>query len=312
MEIPSVSLGGRQPATAVAAMDDAMRRFGVFVVRDSALDRSLVTRALDVAGDYFSQPTATKNLDRVDTPPSLKRGYQPLGSEAQSAAAGGPAIPDLSESYCLGPVRDPRIDDEWSVPDVWPAECVGFEAAMTALRTYLDGLAARLLRLAATALGQEPGRFDELLTSPLGGLRANHYPSQRARPGAWRASAHTDYSLFSIVALDGTPGLQVRLGDEWHAVDGSRGDLVVNTGELLTLLSRGRWRSTWHRVGMAAARPDGSVPERTSITFFQYPNAESVIEGLADEHGRACNAGDYLGRKVEQLFATASPGDSPR
>jgi isopenicillin N synthase-like dioxygenase len=314
---PVISLGGADeagggPRAATARdLDRACRSVGVFAVVDHGLPADLVADAIEVSQRFFALPAAVKDRYRVECPAGVRRGYHGLGAEAQAAAAGRVTGRDRSETFCLGPLRDPAIDDPWAAADVWPDDDLPeMQAVLRRYRSAADLLARRLLRLAALVLRGDAYAFDGLVTQPLGGLRANHYPAlASALPdGTWRAGPHTDYSLFTLLASDGRPGLEILVDGEWLPADVPAGALLVNVGDVLAQVSRGGWHSPWHRVGTLTG--GGRIPARTTLAFFSYPNADAVVPGLwpGDAPG---TAGDYLREKVSLLFGEAEPRRRP-
>ena len=303
-----ISLSAADDAATGRDLDRACRSAGAFAVVDHGLPAELVADAIEVSQRFFALPAAAKDRYRVECPAGVRRGYQRLGAEAQAAAAGRVTGRDRSETFCLGPLRDPAIDDVWAVADVWPdADLPEMRVVLRRYRTAVDLLGRRLLRLAALLLRGDACAFNSLVTQPLGGLRANHYPAlTSALPdGTWRAGPHTDYSLFTLLASDGRPGLEILVDGAWLPVDVPPGALLVNVGDVLAQVSRGEWHSPWHRVGTPTG--GGQIPARTTLAFFSYPNADVVVPGLRLGGDAQATAGDYLREKVSLLFGEAEP-----
>ena len=84
--------------------------------------------------------------------------------------------------------------------------------------------------------------------------------------GKLACGAHTDYGLFTLLATDSVPGLQVFDSEtnEWIPVRPPREDMfVLNVGDLMQFWSDGAFKSTKHRVVMDGDR------ERYSMAFFE-------------------------------------------
>jgi isopenicillin N synthase-like dioxygenase len=286
------------------AIDDACRATGFFGIVDHPPAAAQRKAALSAGERFFGLPAAVKDRYRVATEPGVQRGYAGLGAEAQAAAVGDATPPDLSETFSIAPLRAPEPADRWSVPDSWPDDVLAdLRPALTAYRSTMDALGRVLLRACALALHDDALAFDHLLTRPLGGLRVNHYPAldDPPAPGQWRGGAHTDYGTLTVLATDGTAGLEIQVGGEWMPVAAPTDGFLVNVGDILAALSGGRWPSTWHRVAVPAT--EGPTPQRTSLAFFQYPNADAVIQGLA---GRDLRAGEYLEEQVGRIIAAGA------
>ncbi|OHV31542.1 MULTISPECIES: 2OG-Fe(II) oxygenase family protein [Pseudofrankia] len=332
-----IDVGGIESGNATALADVAARvdaacaTTGFFVAVGHGVDRTLTTAALTAAGDLFGSGAAVKDGLRLDCPPGVQRGYYGLGAEAQALAAAptpgpartagpaGPAHlavpsdpgdpapepPDLSETFAIGP--EPPVDaGPFTAGNIWPRHLPHFQRTWIAYRRAMELFAHRLLRVGGLVLRDDPYAFDALVTRPIGTTRANHYPALATRPetGRRRGGAHTDYGTLTILAVDGHPGLEVKVGTTWVPVTCPPNGLVVNVGDLLAVLSGARWRSAWHRVAVPAGEPP--YPARTSIAHFQFPNHDAVIDGV-DPAGQpvSITAGAYLTTKLAQLGRVA-------
>jgi hypothetical protein len=65
-------------------------------------------------------------------------------------------------------------------------------------------------------------------------LRPLRYAAHLSSPedGVFGAGPHTDYGLLTILATDGTPGLQVFHNDRWFDVPYVGGSLLINLGDM--------------------------------------------------------------------------------
>eukprot|EP00250_Pteridium_aquilinum_P019835 c24593_g1_i3 orf=493-990(+) len=115
---------------------------------------------------------------------------------------------------------------------------------------------------------------------PIAVLRLLHYSGEKSDPehGIFGAGAHSDWGLLTLLACDGTPGLQICKDKHseprvWENVQPVEGSFVVNLGDLLERWSNNFFRSTLHRVIT-------SGKERYSIAFFMDPNYECLVECL--------------------------------
>jgi isopenicillin N synthase-like dioxygenase len=123
---------------------------------------------------------------------------------------------------------------------------------------------------------------------------------------------HTDYGLLTILAQDGSGGLEVHSADGWIDVPPTPGTLVCNIGDMLDRLTGGRYRSTPHRVRATDA-------DRLSFPFFFDPSWDATIGRLplagdpppddrADRwdatspHAFEGTYGDYLTARVAKVF----------
>lgn len=117
----------------------------------------------------------------------------------------------------------------------------------------------------------------------------------------------------------------------FRCVEPRPGTVVVNVGYLLMRWTNGRWKNTIHRVSSppnvvkdpvldqfdGSRTQEGTVvratdlsPARYSIPFFAAPDPATIVEALpgcwneeAPKRWKAINAGDYLRRKRECMYA---------
>jgi len=296
LTIPAVDLSSRG---APAAIDAACRSVGFFGLVGHGVDPELLARFTDRTMRFFDAPAAWKQA--VGRPPAgVQRGYTRLGGEAQAHAHGEESPPDLSEHFTISRFEDTNL---------WPHD-PAFEAVWRTTFAALDGLAMRVMRTCAVALGLDESFFDDKVDRSPGTMRANHYPAVPEMPadGAVRSGAHTDFGSITLLHTDGVPGLEVRADDgSWHPVPAFPGGFVVNIGDLLGRWTNDRWRSTWHRVVLPPEGPPW--PRRLSLAFFQTPNADTVIECLptcssAEEPSRyePVVAGEWFDDKIRAVY----------
>jgi isopenicillin N synthase-like dioxygenase len=284
-------------------IDRACRLTGFFGIQGHAVPKGLVQGCLDLGAQLFALPTKAKDRLRIQCPPGVQRGYSGLEGEAQAAASGRETVPDRSESFAVGP-DDPDVGP-FAGPNVWPTELPELRRTLLGYRAAMVDLAGEVLALCALTLRGDDQAFAGLVTHPIGATRINHYPAvdRPMAEGQWRGGPHTDYGTVTILATDGEAGLEIELPDgTWVPVIIPPGAFLVNVGDLLSLMSDGRWPSTWHRV--APPEPGRALPKRTSIAHFQFPNHDAVVTG-ADRAGRpvAVRAGDHLTQKLTRLIA---------
>ncbi|MEM1440449.1 MAG: 2OG-Fe(II) oxygenase family protein, partial [Pseudomonadota bacterium] len=94
------------------------------------------------------------------------------------------------------------------------------------------------------------------------------------------------------------PGLQVRTrGGRWLDLHGRRGELIINTGDMLQEFTRGYLPSTTHRVVNPKATGDNR--SRISMPFFIAPDASTR---LSDRY----TAGEYLAERLADISGSDS------
>ncbi|CAF2122575.1 unnamed protein product [Brassica napus] len=93
------------------------------------------------------------------------------------------------------------------------------------------------------------------------------------------ATQHTDRSFVTILLQDHIGGLQVLHDGYWIDVPPTPGALILNTGDLLQLITNDKFVSVEHRV-----LANGRDEPRTSVaSFFVHPSSSSRVYGPIKE-----------------------------
>lgn len=119
-------------------------------------------------------------------------------------------------------------------------------------------------------------------------IRLLHYPPIKGDEpeGSIRIYDHADTNFFTILPAATQPGLQVQdINGNWIEVPVEPGQIIINSGNMLKLLTDGYFQSTLHRV----INPIGELSHipRYSIPTFIQPNRDIRLN---DEF----TAGEYL------------------
>ncbi len=155
-------------------------------------------------------------------------------------------LPDSDPDYLAG--------NRLLGPNRWPLEVTNFRARVDAYYAAVTALGRRLLRGFLLALELPENHFDHALHKPPSQLRLIHYPYQASADDAPGIGAHTDYECFTILHAT-RPGLEVlNAKGVWVDAPPVSGAFVINIGDLLEVLSNGRWVSTAHRVRKVRGR----------------------------------------------------------
>jgi isopenicillin N synthase-like dioxygenase len=234
-------------------------------------------------------------------------------------------VPDRKEGLYFGtelPADHPRVRVGTPLhgANLFPVDPPGLRPAVLDWIDALTAMAHRLMRGIALGLGLEPDWFERHLTAdPTVLFRIFRYPPvptvAGADPPGWGVAEHTDYGLLTILAQDGSGGLQVRSGDDWIDVPPLPDAFVCNIGDMLDRMTGGRYRSTPHRVRATAA----TAPDRLSFPFFFDPSWDAEVAPLpldgepptddartrwdaTSVHEYRGTYGDYLTAKVAKVF----------
>lgn len=316
MSIPIIDLSGfdsgsRADREATGQLvNAACTEVGFFSIVGHGIDERIIENAHTAALEFFDMPLDVR-MSAASPDPTYPYGYAPFSTEALNRSIGGSAVPDLKETYSVGPLGQPSRPiaevpgvseaDVWA-PTPWPDGVSSFRPAMEAYYFAMADLAATVMNSFAYALGLGDGWFDPLVDQHGSALRLAHYPALERPPssGALRAGAHTDYGTLTILRLDAEPGLQVQATDgTWFDVEAPDGALVVNLGDLMQRWSNDRWRSTMHRVVVPDNRHD---VRRFTMPFFHNANWDAFIECIVAEGDEPRHEPVYAGAHLMEKF----------
>jgi isopenicillin N synthase-like dioxygenase len=265
-------------ARIAADLDRIFSEIGFCYIANAGVPRSLIDGLFEASRRFHAAPQSAKDAIAIN---SFHRGYMaPKTSLIVTSTVARVTKPNLSESFMLmhevAP-EDPECGQPLQGPNQWPADLPGFREAVTAYNAALEGVARRLTRLIARALGLAPAALDAWFEKPTTWLRLLHYPSQGPEPAAdeFGSAPHTDYGFITILLQDSVGGLEVRRSDgTWLPATPVPGTFVVNVGDILSRWTNRRWQSTPHRVQNRAAA------DRYSAPFFFDPAMSSTISCL--------------------------------
>ena len=264
--LPIVDPADRNAATRI---DAACREVGFFAVPLDASLQPLRDELIAIATEFFALPEAEKAHVSMGVGGTAWRGWFPLGGELTSG------VPDRKEGYYYGAQLppDPR---PMHGSNIWPTRPAGMEHAVTAWMAAMEALGQRVLRLMAQGLQQPGDLFErELTAQPTELFRIFRYPPHpTGDTNTWGVAEHTDYGLLTMLATDGTPGLEVNSHGEWIPAPADADLVICNLGDMLDRLTGGRYRSTPHRVRNHAGH------DRYSLPYFLDPGWDAVVEPL--------------------------------
>jgi len=305
--IPVVTLSdylqGGEPAKAsfVRTFGEALHEFGFVSVRGHDIDPSHIQGAYDAVKRYFALDLAAKKRTTIEGSGG-NRGYVAFGAEHAKDRKVG----DMKEFFHLG--RElPDLGPGGS--NAFPAELPDFEPATRTLFGDLERVAGTLLEALAVYFGAPPDTFTRMTVGGNSILRLIHYPPLREAfvPGALRAAEHEDINLITLLCESTAAGLEILTRDgRWLAVEAPPGHIVVDSGDMMQLLTNGTLPATTHRVVNPPTSAD-DLP-RYSMPFFVHPYPSCPLAPLpfcvsddAPAKYEATTAQGYLEKRLREL-----------
>lgn len=274
-------------------LDRACTEAGFLYIRGAQLDGALFRRLVERAKAYFALDPDTKMKSYIGHSKNHS-GYVPVGEEQL-----GTSQADLKEAFDVNCDYIPREGRRPLLgPNQWP-EMPGFREDVQAYYQHVTAIGGQLFRAFALALGLDETYFDAHLRHPPSQLRLIHYPydaTAEDRPGI---GAHTDYECFTTLFAT-APGLQiVDKRGQWTDVPLVEDTMIMNIGDMMEILSNGRYVATRHRVKKVKE-------ERYSFALFHacdYDYAVApVIRGEPPRYA-PLKGGDHLFNQTAQTFA---------
>jgi isopenicillin N synthase-like dioxygenase len=162
-----------------------------------------------------------------------------------------------------------------------------------------------MFRSLATALDVPRDYFEKLTLDGNSILRAIHYPpmTEFELPGSVRAAAHEDINLITLLVGATDSGLELLDRDgQWLAVESTPGQIVVDSGDMLSRITNEVIPATTHRV----VNPSDDTSDRYSMPFFCHPHPDAVLSCIPSCQGDGARypditARDFLNQRLKEI-----------
>ncbi len=287
----------------VKFVDDIMvglKDYGFIILKDHLVDQKKVDMAYDFLKEFYKLPTEVKMKYRGNN--AGQRGYTPFKQEHAKDSKFG----DLKEFWHVGRELSMTSKYKGVYPDnVWPSEIAHFKEVMLDLYNSMDKTSEVLLEAIGKGLDVPDTFFKEMIHDGNSILRAIHYPPTTGHDvkNSVRAAAHEDINLITLLVGATDSGLELLDRDgTWLAVNSNPGEVVVDTGDMMSRLTNNVLPATTHRV----VNPDDSGSARYSMPFFVHPHSEAVLSCLPSCVGAGAKypditAGDFLIQRLKEI-----------
>ncbi|KAF2470759.1 putative 2OG-Fe(II) oxygenase family oxidoreductase [Lindgomyces ingoldianus] len=259
---------------------------GFFQITGHGVSRDLQDSAIDAAKEFFALPIEEK--EKLDIEKNIGfRGYDKIGTQSYSASS----APDLKESFFIGTdisIDDPRVQAGRILtgPNVWPDDSIlhksWFREPVEMYYAAVRELGSRVMEMIGQSLTSNPEQFHSFLSNqPAVPLRLLHYPkasleSTERKIDQFGCGAHTDFGAITLLLQDQNAGLQLFSPEtnEWFTIPPRSDTYVVNVGDMLSSITGGKYKSSWHRVLKQTQQ------DRYSIALFMHGNLDFVLNPI--------------------------------
>lgn len=278
--------------TVAAALDRAAKEVGFLYLTGEEFNPDLFTALHETAKRYFSQDLQSKMKHYIGLSENHS-GYVPIGEErfAENHI-------DLKEAYDVNydyqglDGRRPLIG-----PTQWPND-PEFKTHVSNYYQHIKAVGQQIFQSFALALGLDEHYFDAHILKAPSQLRLIHYPFHANAQDQDGIGAHTDYECFTLL-LPTASGLQVlNKQGQWIDIPLLENTLVMNVGDMMEILSNGRYLATKHRVKKISE-------ERYSFPFFFSCDYDYVIQPVTQDESpkySALQCGEHLFNQTAQTF----------
>ncbi|XP_039260603.2 uncharacterized protein LOC120336891 [Styela clava] len=190
---------------------------------------------------------------------------------------------DIKEAYNVGGMALASGKGHW--PD---AEVEGFSDTMAKFYDICRRLTLRILELLAVGMKIKDKEYFIKCHSRIGKernytiLRTLYYPPipDDVKPGQIRLGEHSDYGTITLLFQDHIGGLEVEnLDGQYIPANPIPGTVIVNIGDLLQFWTKGKLKSTKHRIRNPIDE-EKRKSFRQSIVYFANPNFEVKLSEI--------------------------------
>jgi|TARA_B110000902_G_scaffold40427_1_gene43454 isopenicillin N synthase-like dioxygenase len=284
----------------LAALHEAATGVGFAIIYNTALTGPRVSKVIETYRTFFKRPEAEKReVNMAQT--GSNRGWGAAGSEQVDPDAN----PDYKQFFDSGvelPLGDPRAQMPVYGLNQWPSDDATFRSSILAYYDDAIDVAMDVLRGIATSINMPSDYFDAAFQTPMALLRGSFYPERPkdATSKDFGIATHTDYGCLTLLATDGSPGLEVRKrGGGWIPISARPGEFVINFGEMMEFWTAGQVKATPHRV-------IGGNAERVSVPLFFNPAHDTNV--APPNSGEVVLAGDHLSRRFKETYLHLKKG----
>ncbi|XP_027332928.1 gibberellin 3-beta-dioxygenase 1-like [Abrus precatorius] len=269
----------------------ACEKWGAFQLNNHGINLSVIEEVEEEAKRLFALPADRK----------LKALRSAAGATGYGRARISPFFPKHMWHEGFTIMGSPCDDAK----KIWPNDYARFCGIMENYQKQMKALAEKLTHMIFNSLeiSEEQKRWVGS-TNLCEAVQLNFYPCCPEPDRAMGLAPHTDTSFLTILHQSQTNGLQIfKEGAGWVPVHPHPNTLVVNTGDILHILSNSRFRCALHRVTV------NSTKHRYSMAYFYSPPLDYVVSPLVVNsipHFRTLTVKEYIGIKAKNLGGALS------
>ncbi|KAG0474475.1 hypothetical protein HPP92_014161 [Vanilla planifolia] len=159
----------------------------------------------------------------------------------------------------------------------WPTNPHTFSETIDKYSIEVKRVSDILFRKISENLGLGQGKLYEMFDDGVLALRFNYYPPCPRPEEVLGISPHSDGNgLTLLLQVSDFPGLQIRRKGRWFTVEVIPGAFVCNVGDIVEILSNGRYKSVEHRAVVSERN------ERISVAAFRTLNVGDTVGPISE------------------------------
>jgi len=285
----------------ITDLKNGLIEYGFIILEGHGVDQVKIDQAYEKFQAFFHLPIKSK-LKYAKEEYKKQRGYIPFGLEQ----AVGYDHPDLKEFWHVGrEISAEHAYAKYYPKNVNPEEIENFENVTREIYEQMDSSSKLLLEAISIGLGLEPNLLPDMATDGNSILRCIHYPPTKGEDtkNRVRAAAHGDINLITLLVGATESGLELLDRDgSWLPVNSTPGQIVVDTGDMMSRITNDVMPATIHRV----INPKNDYSARFSMPFFVHPHPEVTLECLPTCVGEGAkyppiNAQEFLFERLKNI-----------
>nr|CAB3489242.1 unnamed protein product [Digitaria exilis] len=264
----------------------ACEDWGFFHVANHGVTGHVINDVKDDIEAFFNLPLAEKNA-------MAAQGSSGIEGYGQAFVVSEEQKLDWADMLFLA-----TLPPEYRSLNLWPSKPTTFRTSLERYSVEVQRVAAELLRAMARNLGVAEEKMTSIAAAQT--VRINYYPPcPQAHDQVLGLSPHSDaVGLTLLLQVSPVPGLQIRREGKWIPVDPVPGALVANVGDVVEMLTNGRYKSIEHRAVVNARHERVSVAAFHSAKFgATYGPLEEIVGASGDGETpryRTIGAEDYV------------------
>lgn len=302
-ELSLLSYVNGTTADKIKFVDDitrGLKDYGFIILKDHTIEQKKIDRAYELVKTFFALPLETKLKYKLDN--GGQRGYTPFKTEH----AKDNKNPDLKEFWHVGRELLATSQYKGVYPEnAWPTEIAEFKNIFMELYEAMDTTSQILLESIGKGLDLPGSYFNDMIKDGNSIIRTIHYPPTKGEDtkNSIRAAAHEDINLITMLVGATDSGLQLLERDgTWLDVNSRPGEIVVDTGDMMSRITNNVLPSTTHRV----INPSSDSSARYSMPFFVHPHSKAMLSCIPSCVGTGAKfpditAGDFLTQRLKEI-----------